>query len=225
MPIAPAVTIDDEAWMDTKISGDKESDDPPLENFVTWDPLPDNFDQDPREIYKSDGEKSLSLFEFLVWSARVGGFAAQEPSPKWNIEDCTPRAERFSTVEPIAYVPTDWVGRPKQYEEDKSRWFWIRQQAGKGEFRGMAEMYTRMKANMKCCSVCYGPPKEGRSDLILCECGTVYWCSEKCKESVWALHSLDHRLRHSTGVKRTCLNCGKAGGNELMRCSRCQVSS
>lgn len=73
--------------------------------------------------------------------------------------------------------------------------------------------------------MCYGPLKEGRTDLILCECETVYWCGEECKKKAWALHSLDHRVRHSTDVKRTCLSCGKGGGNELMRCSRCQVSA
>ena len=40
----------------------------------------------------------------------------------------------------------------------------------------------------------------------------------------WALHSLDHRVRHTVDVKHVCLSCGKGGGNELMRCSRCQVS-
>jgi len=34
-------------------------------------------------------------------------------------------------------------------------------------------------------------------------------------------------VRHSSDVKvkRACLNCGNGGGNELMRCSRCQVSA
>jgi len=215
MPIAPAVRIDEEAWGDLK--GAK-----PLEDFLTWEDLPENFDQDPREIYKSDGDKSLTLFEFLVWSARVGGFGAQEPNPKWNIEDYTPNAARFSTVEPIAYVPTDWVGRPASFAEDKERWDWVREQCNKGEFQSVQQLNERLEANMKRCSVCYGPPKDGRADLILCECGTVYWCGEECKDKVWRLHSLDHRVRHSTGVKRSCLECGKSGGNELMRCSRCQ---
>ena len=88
MPIAPAVTIDEDAWCENT----KREDRPPLEDFVSWEDLPENFDEDPREIYKTDGNKSLTLFEFLVWSARVGGFAQQEPNPKWNIEDCTPTA-------------------------------------------------------------------------------------------------------------------------------------
>lgn len=89
MPIAPAVKIDEEAWGKTA-----ETRAQPLKNFLSWEDLPDNFDQDPREIYKSDGNKTLTLFEFLVWSARVGGFARQDPNPKWNIESCTPRAAR-----------------------------------------------------------------------------------------------------------------------------------
>lgn len=218
LPIAPAVKIDEKAWGDTN---DRSN---PLEDFVSWEDLPENFDQDPREIYKSDRDKSLTLFEFLVWSARVGGFGAQEPNPKWNIEDYTPGAARFSTVEPLAYVPTDWVGRPKSFAEDKRRWHWVQEQLHKGDFQNVQELNRRLEANMKLCSVCYGPPKEG-NDLILCECGTVYWCGENCKKKVWELHSLDHRVRHSTGVKRTCLQCGKSGGGELMRCSRCKVST
>ena len=208
MPIAPAVKFDEWAWGQTL----KNDTPDPLINYISWDTLPDNFDEDPREIYKTDGNKSLSLFEFLIWSARVGGFAGQEPNPEWNIEDCTPRAARFSTVEPKAYIPTDWVGRPVSYEEDKERWFWIRKQAQKGEFPNLEQQKTCMETNMKLCSVCYGPPKEGRTDLILCECRMLYWCSEECKEKMWPLHSLDHRVRHSTDVKRTCLSCGKSGG-------------
>jgi hypothetical protein len=220
MPIAPAVKIDEEAWGKTA-----ETRAQPLKNFLSWEDLPGNFDQDPREIYKSDGNKTLTLFEFLVWSARVGGFARQDPNPKWNIESCTPRAARYSTVEPVGYVPTDWVGRPKSFAEDKGRWHWVRKQLSKGDFEGVRQLETCLAANMRLCSMCYGPPKEGRTDLILCECETVYWCGEECKKKAWALHSLDHRVRHSTDVKRTCLSCGKGGGNELMRCSRCQVSA
>ena len=86
------------------------------------------------------------------------------------------------------------------------------------------KLNERLESNMKLCSVCYGPPKDG-ADLILCECGTRYFCGEKCKEKVWELHSLDHRVRHRTGVKRVCLKCGEGGGNELMRCGRCKVST
>ena len=74
---------------------------------------------------------------------------------------------------------------------------------------------------MKLCSVCYGPPKGGRTDLLLCECQAVYWCSEECKGEAWDLHSLDHRQRHARDVRRVCLGCVKTGGNEIRRCGRC----
>lgn len=74
MPIALAVKIDERARGETDETRAK-----PLENCLTWEDLPDNFDEDPREIYKNDGGRSLTLFEFLVWSAKVGGFAGQEP--------------------------------------------------------------------------------------------------------------------------------------------------
>ena len=199
MPVAPAVKIDEEAWYKTTAYEEgKRTKFDPMANFTTWDPLPANYEDDPREIYKVDGNRKLTLFEFLVWSARVGGFAGQEPNPKWNLEDGSREFRRkgFSTVEPIGYIPSDWVGRPKLFEEDSGHWPWLREQIAGGDF-GSNDVRATIEANMKLCSVCYGPPKDGRTDLILCECESVCWCGEECKKKVWDLHILDHRQRHT----------------------------
>lgn len=57
-------------------------------------------------------------------------------------------AARYSTVEPVAYVPTDWVGRPKSFAEDNSRWHWVRDQLKKGDFDSTDELNARLEANM-----------------------------------------------------------------------------
>lgn len=226
LPIAPIVKIDEDAWYkSSEYGGGKRLSSEPLSKFVTWGDVPDNFNEDPREIYRLDGNKTMTLFEFLIWSARVGGFAGQEPNPKWNIEDCTQDFNRrgLSTIEPIAYVPTDWVGRPKSFAEDMERWHWLQEQIRKGDFvDGMSEFNAKLEANMKLCSRCYGPPKDGRTNLIFCECKSAYWCSEECKNKSWELHILDHRNNHKEEVTRVCLECGKKGGNELLRCGRCK---
>ena len=119
-------------------------------------------------------------------------------------------------------MPTDWVGRPESFsEETYGRWDWLQDQIRKGDFADVSDVNSKVEANMKRCSRCYGPPKDGRSDLILCECESVYWCSEDCKKEAWELHTLDHRKHHSE-VTRVCLACGKQGGNELLRCGRCK---
>ena len=103
LPIAPAVKLNIDAWLNANGGRKLDLDAlPPLSNFVSWDPLPPNFDSDPQEIYKADGNKELSFFEFLLWSARVGGFGNEAPSKQWTLEDCTPefRARRLSTIEP-----------------------------------------------------------------------------------------------------------------------------
>ena len=225
MPIAPIVKLDTEAWFKTaKYEKGKRLSSDPLANFVSWGDLPDNFNEDPREIYKLDGNKTMTLFEFLIWSARCGGFAQQRANPKWNLEEYTPAFDRrgLSTVEPIAYVPIDWVGRPESFsEETYGRWHWLQDQIRKGDFTDVSDVNSKVEANMKRCSRCYGPPKDGRRDLILCECASVYWCSEDCKNEAWELHILDHRKHHAQ-VTRVCLACGKQGGSELLRCGRCK---
>ena len=71
LPIAPAVKLNIDAWLNANGGGKLDLDAlPPLSNFVSWDPLPPNFDSDPREIYKADENKELSFFEFLLWSAK-----------------------------------------------------------------------------------------------------------------------------------------------------------
>ena len=110
----------------------------------------------------------------------------------------------------------------EDFGEDQGRWHWLREQAEAGEFRNAQHLRETINPNMKLCSVCYGPPKDGRADLILCECESVYWCSEECKKKVWELHTLDHRQRHTVDVVRVCLECGKKGGSDMPRCGRCQ---
>ena len=164
-PIAPIVRIDVEAWYKSCKGGLLSGE--PLSNFVTWGELPDNFEEDPREIYKLDGNKTMTLFEFLIWSARCGGFAQQEPNPKWNIVEYHRSYLRgFSTIEPLGYVPCDWVGRPKTFEEDINRWHWIKTQMKSLSHADRVSLQSKVVSNMKLCSVCYGEPKHGRTELM-----------------------------------------------------------
>ena len=70
MPIAPAVKIYEQAWGETAETRAK-----PLENFLTWEDLHENFDQDPREIYKNDGGKPLTCLN--SWCGQRGWEALQ----------------------------------------------------------------------------------------------------------------------------------------------------
>lgn len=210
MPTSPGVTIYEKAWFSEFCKTKKG-----LESFVEWETREAPGD-DPREIYRSDGIKSLSFFEFLLWSARVGGLN-QPSNPVWSTQD-----DWFATVtaEPIAYVPIFWCGKPVKFEiqekEDFARWHWLRAQA---RAMPMEVLKQKVRKNALVCSRCYAPAAKG-SELIECECGKVLYCSKDCQEKDWLLHSIDPSTRHTSPMTRTCLNCG-ATGTDMKRCGKC----
>ena len=204
-PTAPAVRV---------IPADKEHDEFGLRELaVEWD---NDYDgEDAREIYQMDGTTTLTFAEFLVWEARVGGFFGEEPNRKY----CDPYSD---LGQPIAYVPSDWVGKPKEWEEERdsgfARWFWMRT---RGASSSTARLTELSKMNMRKCCNCYGlPESENPNDLILCDCGEMLFCSDKCKEEVWRIH------KYSKSHCGECNNCLKSshflGPSNLLRCSKCK---
>ena len=67
---------------------------------------------DAREIYRDD--RPVSFLEFVLWSARVGGIQGtgnkHPPNPHWMVKG--------AAVQPPAYVPTPWAGRPVMWLEE-----------------------------------------------------------------------------------------------------------
>ena len=211
MPICPSVSINEEAYRHDKSSYDEHHG---IDALVTWE-QPYKGD-DPREIYRTDGLKDLTFFEFLLWSTRVGGLGGQPFNPAWIVED-----DDVHAAEPIAYVPTDWCGKPASYQKEQAenfrRWHWLREQMGAIPREVLIQ---QLGTNMLVCCRCYSAPAEG-SKLIKCECGKVLYCSEACQEKDWEVHSFDPTARHTTRfATRVCLSCGKSGTN-MKRCSRC----
>jgi hypothetical protein len=90
-PTLLKVTIDEATWK------------------VSWEAGPSE-DSDPRDIYKSDGTKGLTLYEFLLWCIRLG-YGLKQCNSKYYVDDDT---KGYLIPEPVAYVPTDWVGRPQK---------------------------------------------------------------------------------------------------------------
>lgn len=210
-PCCPAVRI-------TQPTGDD-----PL--TITWDldPIPGT---DPREIHKTDRDKELSLGEFILWSARFGGFTQHDYNPKYVISDSSDH-----TPEPIAYVPTEWVGKPKKWKKEVDQgyphWrFWMVPMFGDGvcdwDGRKLSDNELRQLSyeNMLHCCVCFGDPPAGQ-DLIECECGDRLYCSKTCQDKYMQVHKFDPTTLIHKSVTYTCFNCGdeKVG---VPRCGKCK---
>jgi hypothetical protein len=91
---------------------------------VTWEPdLPKG--SDPREIYKTDGDKTLNFYECILWTVRLGFAMPVDLHEKFFTEDGDGH-----NAEPIAYVPAPWVGRPKMWAKERDKgfpsWIWMR---------------------------------------------------------------------------------------------------
>ena len=98
---------------------------------VIWEEDEDDMEEDScpnkSEIYRKDG--TLTFQEFLVWIARTGGLGD------------IPENSKYSPPEdlgmPPDYVPSDWVGKPKHWEVEKTdgfgRWFWMREEVSRSK--------------------------------------------------------------------------------------------
>lgn len=56
-----------------------------MSDFMSWIKPPEDYERDPREVYRSDGNGKMALIEFLVWLTRVGGLAGKGLNQKWNL--------------------------------------------------------------------------------------------------------------------------------------------
>ena len=200
-PTLPKVTVDEKLWQ------------------VSWEPDPPE-GSDPREIYKTDSNKTLTLFEFILWCIRLGFNMERDFNSKYFVASSKKR-----TPEPIAYCPSDWVGRPKSWQAeadaDFQRFFWMESPVydWSGKKISDAEVKRMCREQMERCCVCYGLPPEGK-ELLICECKERLYCSEACKETHMKVHKFHPKLKHPS-EKRVCCSCGEYRTG-LKRCSKCK---
>ncbi len=167
------------------------------------------------EIYQRDGMTTLTLPEFCIWIARMGGMAGVPENPKYSPPE-------FSDLGmPPDYVPSDWVGRPKLWKKERDdgfkRWFWVREAASSRRI-SMDDLIALSRDNMMKCSHCYGLPPSGDSqDLISCPCKEYLFCSIECKDEAMKVH------KYTCKGASECASCLKSSMYmKLQKCSQCK---
>jgi hypothetical protein len=120
---------------------------------------------DPRDIYKSDGKKSLTFYEFLLWCIRLG-YGRKQFNSKYYVDDDT---KGYLIPEPVAYVPTDWVGRSQKWFEvsndDFRHFYWMQPPIHdwNGHIVPDSELRDISRRNMKHFCVCCGSPPAAKA--------------------------------------------------------------
>lgn len=87
--------------------------------------------------------------------------------------------------EPVAYVPTDWVGRPRKWEKERDDGFrrfscWMRPPVynWNGTRIPDRDLVQMSRDNMKRCCIWYGSPPVGQ-ELLVCECKECLYCTAR----------------------------------------------
>lgn len=150
---------------------------------LTWHTIAEG--EDPRDVWRGDGEADFTYPEFLIWYARLGGtlYGMQGNSPK-----TVPFNPLYASEEPAGYVPLCWTGEPKKWQAEIDSGFmhchWMR---GASD-----EVVALSKANAdvcKVCQICREDAPKGR--LLRCSCQSILYCSVECQKRDWKRHKKD----------------------------------
>jgi hypothetical protein len=116
-------------------------------------------------------KRAWRFYEFLLWCIRLG-YGLKQFNSKYYVDDDT---KGYLIPEPVAYVPTDWVGRPQKWFEvsnnDFRHFHWMQRPVHEWNRRIVPESELRdiSRKNMEHCCVCYGSPPAGK-EFLICEC-------------------------------------------------------
>jgi hypothetical protein len=181
-PVCGAVSLDPELWSTGQEhwgrTGAPETGGPSLDaSDVAW--AEGGGEEDNREVWRTDGETTLSYPEFLLWSARVGGMG-----------NC-PHNEKYlgkPDGEPVGYVPLCWAGETagwrQQMEQGWPNCFWMR--------GASAEVVAQSMENADVCKVCLIPRASApKGKLLACSCKEIQYCGKECQKRDWKRHKED----------------------------------